>query len=143
MSDYTFTWHFGDDSTLQTNNSNVFHEYLFNGLYEVKLIAENNITGCTDTLAEQDFIYTSGGPSLSINESKRKINIYPNPTNENITILVNNFNGNIQTEVYDLIGNKLQISNETTISFRDYARGIYLLKVAYGDIVEEVKVIKD
>ena len=143
MSDYTFTWHFGDDSTLQTNNSNVFHEYLFNGLYEVKLIAENNITGCTDTLAEQDFIYTSGGPSLSINESKRKINIYPNPTNENITILVNNFNGNIQTELFDLIGNKLQTTNETTISLRDYSKGIYILKVAYGDRVQEVKVIKE
>ena len=143
MSDYTFTWDFGDDSTLQTNNSNVFHEYLFNGLYEVKLIAVNNIIGCTDTLAEQDFIYTSGGPSLSINESKRIINIYPNPTNENITISVNNFNGNVQTEVYDLIGNRLQTTNETTISLRDYSKGIYILKVAYGDRVEEVKVIKD
>ena len=143
MSDYTFTWHFGDDSTLQTNNSNVFHEYLFNGLYEVKLIAENNITGCTDTLAEQDFIYTSGGPSLSINESKRKINIYPNPTNENITILVNNFNGNIQTELFDLIGNRLHTTNKTTISLRDYSKGIYILKVAYGNRVEEVKVIKE
>jgi hypothetical protein len=68
--------------------------------------------------------------------------IYPNPTNENITVSVNNFNGNIKTEVYDLIGNRLQTTNETTISLREYARGIYLLKVAYGDRVEEVKVIK-
>ena len=143
ISDYTFTWDFGDDSTLQTNNSNVFHEYIYNGLYEVKLIAENNITGCTDTLAEQDFIYTSGGPSLSINESKRIINIYPNPTNENINISIDNFSGNIETEVYDLIGNRLQTTNETTISLTDYSKGIYILKVAYGDRVEEVKVIKD
>ena len=50
---------------------------------------------------------------------------------------------NIQTEVYDLIGNRLQATNETIISLRDYAREIYLLKVAYGDRVEEVKVIKD
>ena len=69
--------------------------------------------------------------------------IYPNPTKENITISINNFNGNIKTEVYDLIGHRLQTTNETTISLRDYARGIYLLKVAYGDRVEEIKVIKD
>lgn len=50
---------------------------------------------------------------------------------------------NIQTEVYDLIGNRLQATNETIISLRDYAREIYLLKVAYGDRVEEVKLIKD
>ena len=50
---------------------------------------------------------------------------------------------NIQTEVYDLIGNRLQTTNETIISLRDYASGVYFLKVAYGDRVEEVKVIKD
>jgi hypothetical protein len=79
----------------------------------------------------------------SINENISLINIYPNPTNENITISVNNFNGNIKTEVYDLIGNRLQTTNETTISLRDYSKGIYILKVAYGDRVQEVKVIKD
>jgi hypothetical protein len=106
-------------------------------------MAENNTTGCRDTLAEQDFIYTSGGPSVSITEVSNQINIFPNPTNDNITISIENFNGNIQTEVYDLIGNRLQVSNETTISLEDYARGIYLLKVTYGDRVEEIKVIKD
>ena len=69
--------------------------------------------------------------------------IYPNPTKENITININNFNGSIKTEVYDLLGHRLETTNETTISLSDYARGIYLLKVAYGDRVEEVKVIKD
>jgi hypothetical protein len=71
------------------------------------------------------------------------IKVFPNPSIEDVTIIVNNFNGNIETEVYDLIGNRLQTTNETTISLRDYARGIYLLKVAYGDRVEEVKLIKD
>jgi hypothetical protein len=52
-------------------------------------------------------------------------------------------NGNIQTEVYNLIGNILQTTNETTISLRDYARGIYLLKIASGNRVEQVRVIKE
>ena len=78
-------------------------------------------------------------PTISLD----KFSVYPNPTNENISISLENFIGNIKTEVYDLIGNKLQTTNETTISLRDYARGIYLLKVTYGDRVQEVKVIKD
>jgi hypothetical protein len=94
-------------------------------------------------LKKQDLIYCSGGPSVSIIEVSKQINIYPNPTKEDVTISIENFNGNIHTEVYDLIGNRLQTTNETTISLQDYARGIYLLKVAYGDRVEEVKVIKD
>ena len=74
---------------------------------------------------------------------KSTFSIYPNPTAENFTIRINNFNGNIQTEVYDLIGNKMQITNETNISLRDYSKGIYILKVAYGDKFKEVKVIKE
>ena len=78
------------------------------------------------------------------NESKLfDLKTYPNPTNENITISVKNFNGNIQTEVFDLIGNRLQATNETTISLRGYSNGIYILKVTYSDRVQEVKVIKE
>ena len=69
--------------------------------------------------------------------------IYPNPTKENISIFINNFNGNFQTEAYDIIGNRLQTTNETTISLRDYSKGIYIFKVAYCDRVEEFKVIKE
>jgi len=71
------------------------------------------------------------------------ISLYPNPTKENITISLQNFNGNIQYEVYDLIGNRLQISNENTLSLQYYARGIYIVRVTYGDKSEEIKVIKE
>ena len=91
----------------------------------------------------QHYFSTNCSAPNSVQEIINTISLYPNPTNENITISIENFNGNIQTEVYDLLGHRLQISNETTISLQDYARGIYLLKVAYGDRVEEVKVIKD
>ena len=63
--------------------------------------------------------------------------------NENITISAENLKGVITTEIFDLIGNKLQITNENIISLSDYAKGIYIFKVAYGDRVEEVKVIKE
>ena len=71
------------------------------------------------------------------------LTVYPNPTKENITISTQNFNKNIKTEVFDLVGNRLQSTNESTISLRNYSKGIYILRVAYGNTVEEVKVIKD
>jgi len=88
-------------------------------------------------------VYEDASWINSINENLSNISLYPNPTKNNITISLQNFNGNIQTEIYDLIGNRLQSNNETTISLRDYAKGIYILKVAYGERVEEVKVIKE
>ena len=74
---------------------------------------------------------------------KSTFSIYPNPTRESINILIPYFNGVISTELFDLIGNKVQTTNKTTISLEDYAKGIYILKVAYGDRIEEVKVIKE
>jgi hypothetical protein len=88
-------------------------------------------------------VYEDASWINSINENLSDITLYPNPTKDNITISLQNFNGNIQSEVYDLIGNRLQTSNETTISLIDYAKGIYIIKVTYGDRVEEMKVIKE
>jgi len=77
------------------------------------------------------------------NNSNKDLLVFPNPTNKNINISVNKFNGDIQTELFDLIGNKLQTSNETTISLRDLSKGVYILKISFGNQVKEVKVIKD
>ena len=68
--------------------------------------------------------------------------IFPNPTKENITISLNNFSKNIKIKIYDLIENRLQTTNETTFNLQNYASGIYILKVAYGDKLQEFKVIK-
>ena len=144
LSNYISTWDFGDGNVIQDNSDSIFYEYLYNGNYDVTLVVEDIVNGCGfDTLKKTGIIYCSGGPNLSIIENHQSISLFPNPTNEDLTLSIENYNGDIKTEVYDLIGNKLQETNETTISLRDFARGIYLLIVAYGDSVEEVKVIKE
>ena len=144
LSNYISTWDFGDGTVIQDNSDSIFYEYLYNGNYDVTLVVEDIVNGCGfDTLKKTGIIYCSGGPNLSIIENHQSISLFPNPTNEDLTLSIENYNGDIKTEVYDLIGNKLQETNETTISLRDFARGIYLLIVAYGDSVEEVKVIKE
>lgn len=82
-------------------------------------------------------------PTYLSTKLSNEIVYYPNPTNENVTISINNFSGSFLTDVYDLIGNKLQTTNETTINIRGYPKGIYILKVTYGDRVQDVKVIKE
>ena len=68
---------------------------------------------------------------------------YPNPTGDLITLYINGYNDSVNVDVYDLSGRLLKSTNNTTISLKDYAKGIYVFRVAYGDIVEELKVVKD
>jgi len=60
-SNYSFTWDFGDGTTLASNNASVFHQYSFNGQYTVSLIATSNATGCSDTTTLSDYIFCTGG----------------------------------------------------------------------------------
>ena len=67
LGNYTFTWIFGDGSSEQNNSSFVSHTYVVDGLWDVVLIAEDNITGCSDTLFLADYIYTTGGVPCNLN----------------------------------------------------------------------------
>lgn len=100
-----------------------------------------------DTITHE--IYQSGvgkePQSTYIFIPKRNSNLigYPNPTGNLITLDINGYNGIVNVEVYDLQGRLLQTTNSTTINLKGYTKGIYVFRVAYGDIVENLKVIKD
>ncbi|MDA9715394.1 T9SS type A sorting domain-containing protein, partial [Bacteroidota bacterium] len=123
---YNYLWNTGEISSFIIANNN--------GLYSLEITDANNCI--SDTVS-----YMVNSLSTNRDDSK-ELFVYPNPTYENITILINNFRGNIQTEVFDLIGNMLQTNNETTISLKGYAKGIYILKITYGDRAEVIEVVK-
>ena len=99
---YSYLWNTSEISSfIIANNS---------GLYSLQITDANN---CISDTASYIVNF------LSLNkEFYDGFNAYPNPTNENITISIENYYGKIKTEVYDLIGNKLLITNKTNISLR-------------------------
>ena len=86
--------------------------------------------------------YPSGcfSTPTTIQENTNNISLFPNPTNDLIQIQLDKHTPT--TQVYDFTGRLLQTTNNTTISLKDYPKGIYLLNVAYGDKVEQVKVVR-
>ena len=125
---YSYLWTTGETTSTITPTTN--------GIYGVVATDSDNCIGDT-TSFEVTFVNTTG-----IKKWSDYLTVYPNPTKENITINIENFNGTIKTEVCDLLGNRLQIGNKYTISLKDYSRGIYLIKIAYEEKTIEIKVIK-
>ena len=81
-------------------------------------------------------------PSV-LSEINNEISIYPNPTNNLVQIKTENYNGTISIELYDFTGRLLATTNNTSLALADYPVGIYLIKVAYGDKSEELRVVKE
>ena len=69
--------------------------------------------------------------------------MYPNPTDGLINLNVNGYNGTVNTQVYDLSGRLLQTTFNKSISLDDYAKGVYVFRISYGERTKELKVIKD
>ena len=80
-------------------------------------------------------------------ENASKTSLFPNPCRDFVSIVINGYNGYIEIQVYDLSGRHLNTNIATTnainLNLKDYAKGIYVFRVAYGDIVEDLKVVKE
>ena len=137
----SWTWLFdGGTPAFSTNQSPSGIVYNTTGSYDVTLITSNSFG--VDTLVKSAYINVS--LSTTINESgEGQLIVHPNPTQDQITIDIKGYNGPVNVKVYDLQGRLLENTITTTVSLRKYERGIYVLKVSYGEITEEVRVVRD
>ena len=72
---YSFYWDFGDGSSTFSNDQYIYHQYMYNGFYDVKLISQNFQTGCYDTVIYSSMVYCSGGTGCN-----HSANIHQNGT---------------------------------------------------------------
>ena len=109
-----------------------------NTLYRCIVTESSNCMDTTDvsTLTVID--------NTSINELDNSlVKLFPNPTSDQITIDIKGYSGVVNVEVYDLQGRLLETTTNNVVSLKNHAKGIYVLKVSYGEITEEVRVVRD
>ena len=137
----TYSWNFGDGSGTSTLQ-NPIYTYSTSGLYNVCLFVSDSCD--TATICLPIMVLDSTIINIQTNKVYNNIcNVFPNPTNDLITLNIEGYTGSIDIDIYDLSGRLLQNTNSTNISLKNYAKGIYIFRVSYGDIVEELRVIKD
>ena len=137
MGNFDFTWDFGDGTVTLTNDTNITHEYQYNGVYSVKLISEDMVNNCgIDTLEKLNLINCSGGPSLSIAEAFSNLVLYPNPARYMINIsygIEENFN-NHYVEIINNLGqqvflNTIDASNIQIPVSNLGSKGLYFINI--------------
>ena len=117
-----------------TNTSEVF--WLNKGIHHIRILITNqefNLNWFRFDIVADDGIN---------NSLKNTIDVYPNPTNDFLTIRSLNGHKIKQVMVFDLYGKLVMNSNETILDLKSLNNGIYFLKVFTANRVEELKIIK-
>ena len=115
----------------------------------VSVVVTNSL-GCSDTSTLKVQIGTVGMNNLHTNN--RLIAIYPNPTNELLTIDFRNTQtqGNVMLEIHDVLGRLVYVElldeqsrDEHTISVSGLSTGNYILTLKTNDKIEHIKFVKE
>ncbi|MBI3519243.1 MAG: T9SS type A sorting domain-containing protein [Bacteroidetes bacterium] len=88
------------------------------------------------------------GSVIGISENsflENNIQIYPNPSSDNIYLRIGESIKSVDIQLFDVLGNKLlsdNITNQSTISILNYPSGIYFLRITENNRSINKKIIK-
>lgn len=108
----------------------IFPDFDLNGRTKDNIIYFDNIWGASSNTGIRDL-------------SESQVEVYPNPSNSQVTIDIKNYSGEKTISVFDLMGNQIFTTNKTKVEVGDFAKGIYLFKVSYGSKTDVIKVLKE
>ena len=91
---------------------------------------------------------TTAVPSLNNPVRNSLLQVYPNPTKEQITVSIKDYTNQAATlSIQDVGGRLLQThavhSSTNTLHLKDLPTGVYLLQYDDGEVCETVKVVKE
>ena len=134
----SISWDFGDGNI--GAGDTVLHSYLSAGVFQVQMIASN---GCmSDTLVQTVNAITT---SVQLDNSLTELNIYPNPSGNQITIqsqeqlhdlFLYNQNGKLVRHITNIQ------SNNTILDLSFLPKGIYVLKLSNNNTEMIERIIK-
>ena len=70
------------------------------------------------------------------------VKLYPSVTDDYINISIQKYSGHIQTEIYVLSGDFMDVQSGNKPSFKKFNSGIYFCVIIYSDKNKTLKVVK-
>ncbi|MBN8695485.1 MAG: T9SS type A sorting domain-containing protein [Bacteroidetes bacterium] len=152
---YNYLWEFGDGdtSTLQYPT----HVYAGTGPYQLCLTVSDT-SGCSDTFCDSLYagresntitlnVVPGNATSISENKDITTLRLYPNPTNNILSIVTEGLDAPYKINILDITGRQIQAhdninSKETVINVSQLESGIYFLTITDGKQTSTKKFIK-
>jgi PKD repeat protein/ligand-binding sensor domain-containing protein len=130
ITSYSFNWEFGDGNI--SNYYHPYHQYQYNGSYDVKLIATHNLTGCVDELLKPSYITTSGGTACTLTATISNGSTATICDNDSIMLSANSGAG----LSYQWVLNGIIIPNSDTMNFWANQSGHYAVIIDDGNCTD-------
>lgn len=139
---YTFQWDFGDGTGSSLEDPS--HDYLTDGSFTVTLRATSQY-GCTDLETKADYIQVLNNFSVNTIE-ETFLKIYPNPVCDEFIIENNSYKGKTSYEILNPVGRVVLTGcffEKTTVQVKDFAAGVYLIKLKNVSSYELKQIVKE
>jgi PKD repeat protein len=135
----SYSWNFGDGTTVNNGPASVLHTYEEDGTYTVTLTLTN---GCgTETVTQS--ISITDYASLSENHIEG-LEVYPNPATSNVTVkLPANVSGTVAAYAMSgaLVAAPENFAGQATLNVNGWEKGVYFLHVSNGTTTTIQKLI--
>lgn len=135
----TYTWDAEEGEINYSNNMNIEVIWTDAGTYAV---SASGVTqeGCHSDTASLDVDVIVGTGNRDT-ETDKPISIHPNPTNGKVYVT---YHGKVTVELFDILGQKLLISNEAEIDLSPFECGTYMIMIrnSENDLICIEKLIK-
>jgi hypothetical protein len=130
----------GGDFSGNGVNNNWFHPSAAGlGAHALTYSYTDSLTNC---VGSDTVIIEVLGCAGVVNLGQEFIHVYPNPTFDKITIVIDGYYGPLEVEIYDLKGNLIKTFNDAEFSIKEFARGTYILRINYKHFSEKINIIK-
>jgi hypothetical protein len=125
LSNYNFTWYFGDGTSQQSNAPFLSHIYTQDGYADVTVVAENLTTGCSSSETFNDMIFVIGGVTCTHTATINQSGPLTGCVGDSILLSSNTD----PTFTYQWNRNGIPVSGATSSSFYPTQSGSYTVTI--------------
>ncbi|WP_107040230.1 T9SS type A sorting domain-containing protein [Brumimicrobium mesophilum] len=136
----TYDWDFGDGNTVANGSSSMTHIYTNKGTFNVSVMISND---CGDTTISQS-VDISVILNVMDEENQETVKVYPNPSNEYVTIDLGNTN-QANIKILDLNGKVVYdlgvVNSSAKLDVSGWSKGVYFAHVNNANKNEVLKIV--